>query len=234
MRRRRRPKRPENLKAQLLASVCVGLLLGALVIHACNTRLRPAIIAIAADHLSNQISGQICDVINAELEEENITYNSICTVQRDASGAIVALQTDMARLNLLKSTITTDVAREFDNGLIPERIEIPLGNLLPFFSVSGHGPGVTVVVLSVGNISAEFENVFASAGINQTLHRVVLTVTAELSLLLPGGVYTYTDETRMVLAETVLLGQVPDSYTYFSQFDSAQDAYDAHRRYGSD
>lgn len=209
---RRRLRRYSSVKVQILTSVCVGLLLGIVVIHTLNARIRPAVAAIALDHLSNQISGQIHDVVNAELAVENITYQDICTIQQDATGQIVALQTDMARLSQLKSTITTQVAKEFDDGLIAERVEVPLGNLFPGLPFSGRGPSISVVVMSVGNISAEFENEFSSNGINQTLHRVVLTVTAQLRLLLPGGVYSYTDETKMILAETVLLGDVPDSY----------------------
>ena len=142
-------------------------------------------------------------------------------------GNIAALQTDMARLSLLQNTITTGVAQEFDNGLIAERVEVSLGSLLPGLIFSGRGPTITVVVQTVGNISAEFNNEFFAQGINQTLHRIVLTVTAELSLLLPGGIYTYTSETRMILAETVLLGQVPDSYGIFGPLDAIKDGYDA-------
>lgn len=212
MMRRRRWRRFHSTKVQILASVCGGLFLGMLFIHSLNAQVRPAVIAVASDHLSNQISGQIHDVVNAELAEEGITYNDICTVQWNSDGDIVALQTDMARLSQLKSTITTQVAKEFDNSLIAQEVEIPLGNLFPVLPFSGRGPSICVVVMSVGNISAEFENEFTSDGINQTLHRVVLTVTAQLRLLVPGGVYTYTDETQMVLAETVLLGDVPNSY----------------------
>ena len=201
--------------------------MGALAIHFFNTRIRPDIVTIVSDHLSNQISSQICDVVNAELEDEGLTYDTICTVQYDSEGNIAALQTDMARLSLLQNTITTNVAQEFDNGLIAERVEVSLGSLLPGLIFSGRGPTITVVVQTVGNISAEFNNEFFAQGINQTLHRIVLTVTADLSLLLPGGIYTYTSETRMILAETVLLGQVPDSYGIFGPLDAIKDGCDA-------
>lgn len=235
MRRRRRhcPRGSGSVFAQLLASVGVGLLLGGVVIWQLNVRFRPALITVVSDHLSNQISGQICDVVNDVLAAEHISYDTICTIRYDASGKIAALQTDMARLALLQNTITTDVAQEFDNDLIAERVSVPVGSLLPGMIFSGHGPAVSAQVLTVGNISAGFENEFAAQGINQTLHRVVLTVTADLSLLLPGGVYTYTDETKMVLAETVLLGQVPNSYSSFSQFDSLDEAYEAHYHYAA-
>ena len=145
-----------------------------------NTRFRPALITVVSDHLSNQISGQICDVVNDVLAEEGISYDSICTIRYDATGRIAALQTDMARMALLQNTITTDVAQEFDNSLIAERVSVPLGSLLPGVLFSGRGPSVSAQVMTVGNISAGFDNEFTAQGINQTLHRVVLTVTAEL------------------------------------------------------
>ena len=83
-----------------------------------NSWIRPSAITIVSDHLSNQISGQICAVVNTVLAEEGITYDTICTVQYDSEGKFAALQTDMARLVLLQNTITTDVAQEFDNSLI--------------------------------------------------------------------------------------------------------------------
>ncbi len=223
MRRKPRPPRRGSVRRQLLVSVCAGLLLGGLTIHFFNARIRPDIVTIVSDHLSNQISSQICDVVNAELADEGLTYDTICTIQYDAEGNIAALQTDMARLALLQNTITTDVAQEFDNSLIAEQVEVSLGSLLPGLLFSGRGPTITVVVQTVGNISAEFNNEFFDQGINQTLHRVVLTVTADLSLLLPGGIYTYTSETRIILAETVLLGRVPDSYGVFEQKTSGED-----------
>lgn len=234
MYRRRPPRRRRPLKIQLLASVCLGLVLGVLAIRVLNARFRPAVAAIVSDHLSNQISDEVCEVVNAEIAAGEISYDSVCTIQRDSAGNITALQSDMAKLSQLQNAITTQVAEAFDNDLVAEEVKLPLGSLLPGYVFSGRGPTVTVVVLSVGNISAEFDNEFFSAGINQTLHRVVLDVTADLSLLLPGGVYTYTDETRVVLAETVLLGDVPESYTYFSQFDSVKDAYDAYYRNSTD
>ena len=233
MRMRRRPRRRGSVRRQILCSIIIGIVLGSLIIHLFNTFFRPTAITVVSDHLSNQISGQICEVVNTVLADEGITYDTICTVQYDAQGNFAALQTDMARLVLLQITITTNVAQEFDNSLVSEKIYVPLGSLLPGLLFSGLGPELTVEVLTVGNISAQFDNEFFDQGINQTLHRVVLTVTAELSLLLPGGVYTYTDETKVVLAETVLMGQVPDSYSSFGQFDSVKDAYDAYYHFGT-
>jgi sporulation protein YunB len=209
-------KRKPSLGVQLLLSAFVGLLLGSLFLYWLNTRLQPAVIAIAMDHLSNQISGEICQVVEQELEARQLSYDSICTLQRNEDGSIAALQSNMVLLTGLQSALTTQVAAAFDSDLVNERVEIPIGSLLPGYPFSGRGPHFTVEILAVGNISAQFENEFYADGINQTIHRVVLQIDAELTLLLPGGVCNYTDETSVILAETVLLGQVPEYYVSVS------------------
>lgn len=207
-----------SLRRQLMASICVGLLLGMFAIRAINASLRPAVIAVVCDNLSNQITDEVFLLVNDLLEEEGISYDNICTIQRDESGKISALQMDMTRLNSLKSAIAVEVAEAYDYSVMTHPVYIPLGSVTSGVLFSGLGPSVRVEVLSVGNIDAEFENEFESTGINQTLHRITLTVTAELHLLIPGGVHSYVEETRMVLAETVLLGDVPGHYTYFDRF----------------
>ena len=55
-------------------------------------------------------------------------------------------------------------------------------------------------------------NVFTSSGINQTLHQVMLNVQVECTLLIPGGTVDTVVEAQVCAAETLLVGQVPDTY----------------------
>ncbi len=66
---------------------------------------------------------------------------------------------------------------------------------------------------SVGSSSAHFENAFASAGINQTRHEIRLVVDV-VSVLLPGFSTVTKVTNRCAVAETVIVGSVPDTYTY--------------------
>ena len=197
----------------LLFSILLGLALGVLVIHRMNVHLRPAVIAAASDILDNQVSGEIFAVVDRVLEREEISYDSIYTERWDESGRLRALEADLTRLNALASAVTCEVAEAFDSGLITQRVDVPCTLAFGGLSFAGRGPKIPVLVSSAGNLSARFENEFYAQGINQTLHRIVLHVDVHLSLLLPGGVYIYESETPIVLAETVLLGEVPGSYT---------------------
>ncbi len=221
-----RPKQKSKQgNSRVLAGILAGLLLGALAIHFCNSALRPGMIAVATDQLSNQIEDEVCGVVEEYLSSGAMQYSDICTTLWDENGKMCGLQADMTQLNRLKSEISSRVAEEFDDSIVRHRLQVPIGSVLPVLTLHGQGPTVPVVVLSAGDVSAEFDSEFISTGINQTLHRVALLVETKLHLLLPGGVYEYTEQTRLVLAETVLLGDVPDSYSYFAQVEDLKEAY---------
>lgn len=233
MRRGKPRQRERQGGVRLLVGVAAGLLLGAMVIRFCNSALRPGMIAAATDQLSNQIEDEIGGVVEELLDSGEMKYSDICTAFWDENGQMRGLQTDMTQLNRLKTAISTRVAERFDDTIVKHKLKVPIGSVLPVMILHGQGPAVPIVVLSAGNISAQFDSEFVSTGINQTLHRVALRVETKLHLLLPGGVYEYTEETRLVLAETVLMGEVPDSYSYFEQVDDAKDAYQNDRYYSN-
>ena len=79
----------------------------------------------------------------------------------------------------------------------------------------GRGPLLHIKMQSVGSSSAHFENAFASAGINQTRHEIRLVVDVYVSVLLPGFSTVTKVTNRCAVAETVIVGSVPDTYTYF-------------------
>ena len=77
---------------------------------------------------------------------------------------------------------------------------------------AGSGPDLPVQVLSVASAEGNYRNDFISAGINQTLHRVILDITVTADLLLPGGVVETFVSTPVCVAETIIIGQVPQTY----------------------
>ena len=78
------------------------------------------------------------------------------------------------------------------------------------------GPLLPVRIRSVGGAEATFEHVFTAAGINQTHHQIMLDLTVSLTLLIPGGPLDTQVSTQVCVAETVLVGEVPDTYLALS------------------
>ena len=145
---------------------------------------------------------------------------------------LAAVTTNMEAGNLLRSRLVTDLLSGL-SAMEEETVAIPAGSLTGLTLLSGHGFSIPVKLLGVTNIRSRLDSTLTAAGINQTLHRIDLVVEADLVLLLPGGPCAHSISTRLPLTETVLLGQVPDNYTYFSQFDSAREAADAYFDYGA-
>lgn len=80
---------------------------------------------------------------------------------------------------------------------------------------------------SVGSSTAYLENQFVSAGINQTKHQILLDVDVSVAILLPGFNTATQVSNSFTVAETVIVGTVPGTYTYFSNSsDQADDARD--------
>ena len=89
---------------------------------------------------------------------------------------------------------------------------MPLGSLTGFSTASDWGPTLPVGVLTAAVPKAEFSNRFTAQGINQTLHQIMLDITVEVTLLIPGGRAETSVTAQVCVAETLLVGEVPDTY----------------------
>jgi sporulation protein YunB len=227
----RRRSRLSSLE-QFFLSVLAGLLLAVLVIFLFNLQMRPLIVNMAAAKVDNAVSLAVSEVVANDITLGVVSYDDLISFETDSTGQIVALKSNMGETNLLRVHILHRLISEL-NQLTVEELRIPMGNLTGNMLLSGLGPAVPVRVVSVGSVSTGFENEFSTAGINQTRHQIVLTIAVKVNLLLPGGITQHTVNSRITVAETVLMGQVPENYTYFSQFDTAKDASDQYFDYGA-
>ena len=191
----------------VLLTVFTGIGLALILIFRLNARLRPILLELALAQTSNCITAAIDQAVAAQA----ISYTDLVTLERTESGDIVALTSNMARANALRAQLL-DTALTALDGLEMMEMEIPLGTVLDWDLFSGMGPNVNIRVLYTGTAAAEFENAFSSAGINQTCHQIFFRISADISVLLPGRQYHTTVSTRVCVAETVIVGKVPETY----------------------
>lgn len=206
--------RRERRGVQLLLSGAFGIGLALLLIHAFDVNIRPIVIEMAKAGVNSAVIQIVDSAVNTTLAEQAIAYQDMVTLQTDHSGRITALTSNSTEINRLRSEIMDDITSQV-NLLDSGELGIPFGNLTPFTSLSGKGPVLPVRVLSVGTTEAAFCNVFTDAGINQTYHQIKLDVTVSLTLLIPGGTVETAVSTQINVAETVIVGQVPDAYMQF-------------------
>ena len=173
-------------------------------------RLAPAIEDLAAAQVTDEASDLIAEAITAQMELEDISYDRLIMLEKDAKGQILALRTDMNQLNRLRNE-TLDIInrRILDEG--ETELGVPLGSVLLPSLLSGKGPRLPVRVLTVSNSDAEFQSSFQAAGINQTMHRITMQVVMNVTLLTPAGTRALRVDSGVVVAETILIGQVPST-----------------------
>ena len=103
------------------------------------------------------------------------------------------------------------------DGVDVSDIQVPLGSLFDLEPLWAKGPTLRARAMTVGTVRAEFDSQFTSAGVNQTLHRIWMEVVVPMTLLLPGGEVEVSVNTRLCVAETVIVGRVPDTYLQLAQ-----------------
>ena len=210
--RRRRVWEPEPWVITLL----VGIGLALLVIAVLESRLRPIVETVARTQAQNVISRVVEQAVLEDLARREMDYSDFVTIQRGENGAITALTTNMAQLNLLRTQLSTRLLEELEQ-IDVSQIQIPLGSLIDLDVLWGRGPSMQVHAMRVGTVSAEFTSQFSQAGINQTRHSIFLEIAVPLTLILPGGQVETAVQTRLCVAETVIVGQVPDTYLQMSE-----------------
>lgn len=198
--------------ARLAVLLALGTF-GALAFLLMDLQLRPQIREwgqARARYLATQAINQ---AISQELEENGEEYQDLVRFEKDQFGQILAVQTDVVKVNTMKSRMIARVSQKL-NDASAATIRIPLGNATGMDLLYGRGPKIPLRMIPLGSANADFVSVFTNAGINQTRHQVVIEAEVELSVLAPGSETTLTVSSQISVAETVLIGNVPDSYTY--------------------
>lgn len=170
---------------------------------------------IAAADARDVITAKVNDAVLETLREGEYEGDYFVTFQKSSGGDITAVSCNMARINTLTSTILDKlVSTKRDNTV---KIGIPLGNLTGVSLLMGRGPKIPVKVMLLSSSRVEFSNSILTAGINQTKHQIDLTVTVDMELMLPWGTKTDTVSTDVLIADTVIVGRVPDMYLNMQQ-----------------
>ncbi len=196
----------------LLGALCLAMVAVAI------TRMYPLLTNIATARASNTVNRIIVASVSDALRDGSISYDALVSLEKDVNGHVTALKSNMAEANRLQSNITNDVLQRLSDASTRE-LSIPIGTLTGSALLAGRGPSLTVMMQTVGSCTAKFRNEFSSAGINQTKHEILLDINVNISILLPGFRTSTKVSNTVAVAETVIVGDVPGTYTYFDNDD---------------
>ena len=186
-----------------------------------RARLWPVVRSLARTQVTNTASDLINDAILEQILEGQIQYDRIVFFEKDLNGRITALKTNMAEVNRLK-TETLNIINDEILAQDTETLGVALGSLiLPEF-LSGKGPLIPVRILAIRNSDANFQSEFIEAGINQTLQKLRMDVLVDVTILVLGKTETFTVSSQMVVAETIIVGDVPATYLQTGGYHGTQ------------
>lgn len=200
-------KRRRNRLRLTLALVAAGLL--ALVIFI-SVQLGPALTALAQAQVKFIVVSIMNDAITRTLDD-GFSYSDLINIY-DSGNRVYMLQSNARNMNLLAATCIKNAQAEISK-IGEQGVEIALGTVSGIPFLSGVGPKIKATFSPIGSVQSSFDSDFLSAGINQTLHRVNLCLSASVMIVMPGNSSEVFVQTEVSIAENIIVGDVPQVFT---------------------
>jgi len=198
-----------------LAALSVGALaIGALFLWV-NMKIKPFVTSVTRSYAENTVMNTLNDIVRGELEKNEYDF---IDVTYSPTGEVAAVSLNSVDINLLRARLIEELKSRIAD-LDEKEIGIPIGNFLPYHFLSGMGPKIPVRFLLLSNTSADVKESFASRGINQTLYSISFDVKTKVGVYIPTMSGSSEAECSIPIAQVLISGRVPDSYTNVSGAD---------------
>ncbi len=182
-----------------------------------SVKTRPIIISAAKANVKNSFVHAVDKAVINVIDKENITYDTISRITKDDSNEIKDIEIDVNAVNKIKSLLSNEIYSS-TKGSDFSAVSVPLGTLFLNDYLSGYGPNLKFKVKVATSFLTDFESKFCEAGINQTLHQIIIKITMHTDILLLGKNDGFDYTTTAILAQTVIVGEVPNSFTNVSEY----------------
>lgn len=214
-------KSKHKVKIKIIAIFSVVILAIILILIYLNYVVNPIIIEMSQSKVQalaqKAVSSAIFEVIN-----DSALYDSLITITRNEQGEIEMISSNALQINLLTRELSKNAQTKLE--IIGEQgVAIPIGTFTGMPIFVGRGPDVHIKLLPIGSISSHFISEFSEKGINQTNHRIYLNVQSNVNVILPTATQVVTTTTQMLICESIIIGEVPDTYLNASQLDQMLD-----------
>lgn len=196
---------------KILRFIIILLAVSLILLVVFRIKYNDSILSLAKTQVSNTTSDLINDAIDRQIEDGNIQYDRMVYFEKNLDGRITALKTNMSEVNRLKTDILNLINDEI-LALSTDDLGIPVGSLILPELLSGRGPNIPIQIMSIRNSDASFSSHFTEAGINQTLQQMNMHVSVDVTILVLGKTESFTISSQVVVAETIIVGDVPDTY----------------------
>ena len=150
-------------------------------------------------------------VINEAISEAMTGYEEkLVSIRYGTDGKILSIETDSTKINLLRALVTEKINEKI-KAYGEYGVTISLSNILDDEIILGRFPSMRIPasVEPSGSAETTVKSSLSSAGINQSLHKITLSVRVSVTAMLLISTINVDTETDVCIAETVIIGDVP-------------------------
>ena len=214
---------PRNNRRYTVISIITIIVIAVITFVIITRAVNPIINDLCIDKAKN-IATQISND-EATLIMNQYSYDDLITIVRDSNGNVKMLQTNTKNVNKIISDIPLNIINKFQEKNTSD-IFIYLGSALGLKLFSAQGPKIHIKIANVGNVDTKLVSEFTSQGINQTLHRVYVNFNCDMAVVTPMKRYNQNVVNQFIIAEHVIVGNIPDSYYNLEGIESSMDTMD--------
>lgn len=183
-----------------------------------DRNVKPTLLALS-EIKAKSIATQAINQAVQEKIKEDMKYEDLIKVSYNNDGKVSIIQANTILMNQIASEIALGVQDNIKKISNTSEIKIPLGNTINSQILSQYGPKITVKIVPKGSVKVDFATEFEESGINQTIHRVYLTINVSVRIIVPLAADTANISSTVPIAETIIVGDVPGSYVNIPKED---------------
>jgi len=177
-------------------------------------RLELAIIA----QIKSISSSAINDVVSDFLEQNSGLCTDMIAITYDNNGCVRSINENMHSVNTFKTGIIEKSQNKVNNIMATHGIDVQLGNFVGLTVLSEFGPYIHMDVDATTNIDCDIISTFESVGMNQTLHKINVELFVDIYVGNPFRIESIAYSTDYEISQTVIVGNIPNSYGTISRY----------------
>lgn len=176
-------------------------------------------IKVLAETKAEELANRSINKSVAEIIKDEVNYSDLMNTKVDNEGKITMIESNTVMMNKVASDVALRIQEELKQ-VKTTTSYIPIGTALGSPILAKYGPQLKVSIEPIGTVYVNFKTDFEDAGINQTRHRIYLEVNTKVKVVIPLTTDTKEVKAEIPICETVIVGDVPNSYINIPKNDT--------------
>lgn len=206
--KRRKNKKSRKFIRRIIIFISIFILIFLLI----DLQLRPIVTSMSANYVKRYAITEISKAVNDAIDSKASEYNDFVDIQTDSSGKVMSITTKARQITSIQNSILQSTNQKLSEFQTAE-ISVPMGSLSGIMFLSGLGPRAKIKMIPTGVVESQIVSSLEEAGINQTKHTIKVIVNACVTAVIPGFSSTVSTSCDNLIAESIIVGSVPNYYT---------------------